>query len=236
MYYFGLKLADIYIPIAAVYAATSKLFGSYTIDKNNASENVQVLPDAKDFWLDTGKPLDAVAEYSMLSVYCSDYLLSHNRCVFHAVAFSHKDRAYLITAPPGVGKTTQMMFLQKLYPGEFHVISGDRPILERLQDNSFIVHPSPWNGKENWYGAGAKPLAGIICLERGKDNKLEQYNPKDAVLPLLPALLCSCESQDLIVRMASFEDALLRMVPVWHMINGGVPDSTDLLYRSLFMG
>ena len=56
------------------------------------------------------------------------------------------------------------------------------------------------------------------------------------MLPLLPALLCSCESQDLIVRMASFEDALLRMVPVWHMINGGVPDSTDLLYRSLFMG
>lgn len=173
-------------------------------------------------------------EASILTALASDVLLTRDRCVLHAVALRHADRAWLITAPSGVGKSTQARTLNELYPGQFSVICGDRPVLELRDDDSVFVHPSPWNGKEGWRGADGAPLAGIVCLRRGQENDIRLLSARDAVIPVFDSLIQTGRTAEGIRRAAAFEDALLRRTRVWELVNRGVPDSTRLLYETLF--
>ena len=235
---FQVKLGKTVVPIRTKFNDTMQYFGSFVYADLSLTEEqddwVCATSEAFAFWTRTGKAMDAQAECSILSLYCSDYLLGNNSCVFHAVAFTHHGKAFLITAPPGIGKSTQIRYLQSCYPNEFEIISGDRPILQKMLDDSFLVYPSPWNGKENWHGANEAPLSGIICLERGNENRIERLSPKKSILPLLPALMCSRTTEELVTRMAAFEEAIIKNVPIWKLINQGVPGSTHLLYETVF--
>lgn len=180
-----------------------------------------------------GVAFDAQSEASILTACCSDALLPYDRCIMHAVALRFRDQAWLIAAPSGVGKTTQARVLQELWPGEFSVICGDRPVLRLTDDGGVYVHPSPWNGKENWYGAAAAPLAGIVFLQRGDYDDAYQIKRRDAVIPCLQALIYSGVSEDVIRRAAAFTDQLLRRVPAYRLQSENVPGSTKLLYEEI---
>ncbi|MBQ9287785.1 MAG: hypothetical protein IJ212_05080 [Bacteroidaceae bacterium] len=104
--------------------------------------------DYKDWQSQGNQTINDFAEYSLLPIRTSDLLLSMNRCVFHAVAFKWQERAWLIAALPGTGKSTQYKNLKELYPNEISIINGDKPILEVGDKGIIMVHPSPWNGKE----------------------------------------------------------------------------------------
>ena len=173
-------------------------------------------------------------EAGAITALASDMLLQRQCCLMHAVALRHDGLAWLITAPSGVGKSTQARTLKELYPGQFSVICGDRPVLELRKDDTVFVHPSPWNGKEGWHGADGAPLGGIICLQRGAENDIRPLTPRGAVIPVLQALIHTGRTTEDIRRAAAFEDALLRRTKVWELTNRGVPDSTRLLYDTLF--
>ena len=232
-YSYTLNLSGIPLRCGFRFPETYATFGDYCTGESSAPGEISVYPAEWDFWPKTGKPTDAAAENSMMTSPCSDALLDHDRCIIHAVAFSFHGRAWLIAAPPGVGKSTQIKTLQELYPGEFSVICGDRPILQRMEDGTFLVHPSPWNGKENWYGAPAAPLAGILYLKRGEYTSLCVLSAKEAILPIYRSLICSHETEQLIRQVAAFENDLLASIPVYEYINGGVPDSSRYLYETL---
>ena len=216
------------------YDEAARYFERYMIPTDPAAPAAAVTALDWDFWKKLHVSPSAYIEYSSLTGSCSDLLLLHDRCAFHAVALRHRDRAWLIAAGSGVGKTTQLYTLQKLYPGEFSVISGDRPILELLDDGGVFVHPSPWNGKEELYGAEGAPLAGIICLRRGEEDLVEAVEPKRAVVPIYQGVIQTGETEDEIRHAAAFADALLSRVPIWDMSNRDVPGSTRLLYDTVF--
>ncbi len=232
---YQLNIAGVAVPLACRFAGTPRLFGAYA-SPDQGGEAVFVEQAGWDFWPQTGKPLDAEAEASLFTTAVSDALLQHDRCIIHAVAFRFRDRAWLMSAASGVGKSTQIRSLQELYPGEFGVICGDRPALQLMDDGTVWVHPTPWNGKENWFGAEGAPLAGIFCLTRGEETRIARLKPQKAVLPLFPALISAYETKEQIRRLAAFEDQLLRRVPVYDYCNGGVPDSTRILYQTIFAG
>ena len=205
-----------------------------------------------------GMPDCAHTEYSFLTAYCSDALMEFSRLVIHAVALRFRDRAWLICGKSGAGKSTQAKLLQQLCPGAFGIICGDRPILQFcpsesstkqpqipafLQSlnpshgapgNPILVHPSPWNGKENWYGAEAAPLAGVILLERGEENRLYCVSEEEAVIPVYLQLIQSSWEPQTIRRAAAMESAILQAVPVWKLVSRDVPDSTRLLLEAVF--
>ncbi len=234
MYSYDLYLAGVVLSCRFLYPETVRLLDKYILNPTTHCGDVYVRPYEWDFWSTTGKPINAEAEGSLLCSACSDALLLSGRCLIHAAAISFHNQSWLITAPPGIGKSTQVRTLQALYPGEFKVICGDRPALQFVESGQFIVHPTPWNGKENWFGAPAAPLAGILCLERGTKTTIERLAPRDAVLSVFSALICSRETENIIRLLAAFEDALLKSVPVYRYVNGGVPDSCHFLYQSLF--
>lgn len=193
--------------------------------------------DWKDY-ISSGWADSPHTEYSMLTPYISDALMEYDRVVMHGVALRYRDRAYLIIAHSGVGKSTQARCLQELRPGEFSVICGDRPVLEfrrgDLTENSIVVHPSPWNGKENWYGAPAAPLAGLILLERGSENKLNALSSKEAVLTTFPHFIQTYWDPEKVRKSAAMETLLLSSVPIWKLTSFQVPDSTRLLEAAIF--
>ena len=175
----------------------------------------------------------AYMEYTYFPAPISDALLPFDRCVIHAAAVRYRDRAWLLAGPSGVGKSTQIKSLQSLEPGAFGVICGDRPVLELREDGSVMVWPSPWNGKENWYGAEAAPLASIILIQRGEESKVELLSPRDAVVPVYAQLIQTGESLQTMQLAARFEDRLLQAVPTHRLTASDIPTSGQALYTHL---
>ena len=97
-----------------------------------------------------------------------------------------------------------------------------------------LVHPSPWNGKENWHGAPAAPLAGLILLERGERNRLVSLRPREAALETYPHFLQSGRDEKNLCRVAELETRLLSAVPIWRLTTREVPASTELLLEAVF--
>ena len=186
----------------------------------------------------------AHTEYNVLSFNFSDVLLDYDRVIIHGVALRWRDHAYLICAKSGTGKSTQAKYLQELRPGEFGIICGDRPVLQFCEKNSsktakvgeteIIVHPSLWNGKENWFGADAAPLAGLILLERGNENKIVSLSEREAAVLLYTQFVHTARNAQIIKKVAELETKLLHSVPIWRLTTHQVPDSTKILLETVF--
>ena len=215
-------------PEAAVFPAPDPTAPRAEIDP------VCLSPEDWAYYTARGFDASPQAEYSLLTAAFSDALMDFDRLIIHGVALCWRDRAWLICAPSGVGKSTQARWLQTLRPGEFAVISGDRPILS-FHDNEIMVHPSPWNGKEDWYGAEAAPLAGIILLQRGEENRLEALKPRKAAVSVYTQLIQTAAREKKIRQAAELTNRLLRTVPVWRLTSRQPPASTQLLLDQVFI-
>jgi len=233
---FSLSIAGLQVPLSLHHADAAAYFGTYAGPVDTlAGDSISVASFQWNAWLADGGLDDGYSEYTCLTAAVSDALLQHDRCIIHAAAFRFGASAWLIAGPPGVGKSTQVRNLQELQPGEFSVICGDRPALQ-LRDDDVFVHPSPWNGKEGWHGAGGAPLAGLILLERGEENRFFPLTPREAVFPLLSSLIHTGETEETIRRLARFADSFLGLVPVFRLCSHDIPASSELLYQSLFSG
>ncbi len=178
---------------------------------------------------------DPYVEFRTLTELSSHPLLPHGCCFFHAASFLWQKRAWLLTGPSGVGKSTQYLNWKRCFPGEITVICGDMPLLEQRTDGSVWCHPSPWNGKER---LGSKtspfaPLGGVVFLEQGAANDIAPLPVRDAILALFRQFILIPDTEDEILKLASLADSMLRSVPVWKLTNRGDEASTALLRQVL---
>lgn len=178
---------------------------------------------------------DAYVEFRTLTELSSHPLIRSGCCFIHAASFLWRGRAWLLSGPSGVGKSTQFLNWQRCFPGELTVICGDMPVLERREDGTIWVHPSPWNGKER-LGSKASPsapLGGLVLLEQGPDNHIVSLPARDAIPALFSQFILRPDTEEEILGLTSLIDALLRAVPVWKLINRGDDASTELLRQTL---
>lgn len=107
-------------------------------------------------------------------------LLEFDTFLMHGAVIAVGDKAWLFTAPSGTGKTTHINLWLKNIPGSY-VVNGDKPLIHIGDDCT--VYGTPWAGKEGMnHNVGVK-LCGIIFLNRGVDNHIEQVSLK-TVLPM----------------------------------------------------
>lgn len=172
---------------------------------------------------------DAYAEYKALLGMTSAFLTRYRCCIFHAVAFLYRGRAWLLAAPSGTGKTTQFLNWRKLYPGEITMISGDMPVLELRDDGSVVVHSSSWNGKEGVGSFQSAPLGGTILLEQGKENRIGSLSVREAIPALFGQFISEYETEDQIRAVCALMDGMLGRYPAWKLVNLGDDASTELL-------
>ncbi len=170
-------------------------------------------------------------EHMELCTHMSDLLLPFERVFFHCTAFLWHGQAWAFTAPSGTGKSTQYLLWKLLFGDEIQIICGDKPILERRNDE-FILHSSPWNGKENMGRFLSAPLGGIIFLEQADANSMERMQ-NGMALPIYSQFIYSPVDTEAIRSVCRIEDALLRTVPVWRLKNRGDRASAKLCHDTL---
>ena len=217
------------------YPETRYMFRSLPVLSRAENPDVSLTSDYLE-WIRPYFPegsSNAFIEYRCLMGQISRFLLREGCCVFHAVAFRWQDRAWLLTAPPGTGKSTQYFNWSRCFPGEIRMISGDMPVVEAREDGSVWVHPSSWNGKENLFGAKAAPLGGTVLLEQGREDRIRPLSVQDDVLPLLGQIMVFPETEEESRTMARLLEQMLRAAPAWKLVNLGGDDSTRLLRQTL---
>lgn len=237
--YYKFECAGINIYYSFNYEETINFFRDYINGLYNDINGVYINL-SKDYldenrWLiSENEKSNAFLEYKCLMLATGNSLLEYNRAVFHSVAVLWKDYAWIITAPSGTGKTTQIRHWKKILGKNAVIINGDKPIIEVRNDNSVWVYSSPWRGKEHAGSPGLKaPLGGIVLLQQGNSNKIQRISESDAVIPLFSEFISYPENPLQIRKQAEILNSILDSVPVWKLINLGDLDSAMLTINTL---
>lgn len=175
---------------------------------------------------------DEYVEYKGLLYLTALYLLEYQCCIMHAVAFLWRGKAWLLTAESGTGKTTQYLNWTRLFPDEIEMISGDMPVLD-FRTDKIIVHPSPWNGKENIGSSVSGELGGIVILKQGSDNRIKDTDTEEGILTLFRQFTALPETATQIHALAGMVERIMADVPIWSFTNTGTDTSTCILRESL---
>lgn len=245
MFYYKGNFAETEIKYAFRHAETAGFFGDYlttclgkedsACEEIRCDDTVQVPFADLRYWDEKwGFPESPSSEFGLSVFHTCNHLLKKKRVVFHAAAFMWQGKSYLLTAPSGTGKTTQLKNLLSLYGNDVHILNGDKPILRVLESGDILVCPSPWKGKERWGDDKTYAiLAGIIVLEQAKENVLRKLTIREAIPLLLQRFLFIADSREVVLAAASVEEAILKTVPVWHFKNSGDLASTRLLGKTV---
>lgn len=227
-----INIAGISAQITIVYPKTQKYFKKYTAEENVIGRQLDFTTKAlsEEAIAQEASRLSSdlsFAEFSLLLEQVANPVLRHDRFFFHGAAFIWHDRAFLFTGKSGTGKSTQLKHWLSLFPEETEVINGDKPVIEQ-RGKSFIVHPSPWTGKEGLNGSHSAELGGIILLEQGDQDEFFPLEKKKAVFPLFLQFLYKAEDRESVELVCGYESALLNNAPVFKLINTGTKESALL--------
>lgn len=232
---YTIKLADQKIHLKFYYKQTIKLYRDFIHSRYIGNDVIGVSDKEVEIFHENnpGYKWNFRAESKCLTSLVSDALMTYNRLAFHSVAFLWNQKAWLITAPSGTGKTTQYQNLKKLYGNEIKIICGDNPVLHFQDDGIIMVYPSPWNGKENYSGTESAPLAGIILLIQSEKNRIERLLPCDAVVPIFREINTYSRTPELVRQMFRLEEKMITTVPIWKFENTGNLESSKCLMKCL---
>ena len=190
---FTINLAKVNIEINSIYDEVYTLCKDYLCD-NTPDFKVEIIPEDIAFEREKSKR-EAAAEHipyidfkdsylETLAVYRKivTNLLNYNAFLMHGAVIGLGGKAYMFTAPSGVGKTTHTRLWLEAFKDAF-IINGDKPIL-RFEDDKVYACGTPWAGKEGQNKNVSLPLCGISILTRGKENEIAPI-PFSTVYPLI---------------------------------------------------
>ena len=186
-------------------------------------------------WLVNPKEMSpSFLEFQALMLETGNCLLKYHRALFHGAALLWRGFAWIITAPSGTGKTTQLRLWKKLLKNDIRIINGDKPLLWCRDDGSVSVFSSPWRGKERYGVKGlTAPLGGIILLSQNQKNEIRRLRPEEAVLPLYMEFITFPETKEQILLQAELLRGILETIPVWKLDNLGDEASAELTLNTI---
>lgn len=224
------------VRLALTIPGTRRLFGEYLTEAEGETFDIRLTRDymEENRWIVTPQTRDDFLEFQTLMLATANHLLAHDRALFHGVSFLWRGRAWIITAPSGTGKTTQLRHWLGMLPREVQVINGDKALLECRADGTVWVHSSPWRGKER-IGVPRRggPLGGVILLEQGEENIITRLSPADAVFDLFVEFISIPETVEQIRLQRDILEKMLDAAPVWKLINRGDEASARLTQDTL---
>ena len=109
-------------------------------------------------------------------------LLSRNVLFLHASQVLYENKGILFTAPSGTGKTTQAKLWRQYRNAQ--IICNDRTLLRKM-DQRWLTYGYPYDGSEPVRSDQTYPLACIVLLQQGSENKILRLNPAKAISRLM---------------------------------------------------
>lgn len=114
-----------------------------------------------------------------------DILLSFGAAIIHSSFIIKDGKAILFTADKQVGKSTQASLWQQ-YAGA-KIMNGDRAAIKR-KDGALYAFGVPFCGSSDICENGQAPVAAIVELSQGKENRLYPLSPPQAFRCILGKL------------------------------------------------
>lgn len=143
-------------------------------------------------------------------------LLKYDGMMLHASAVELNGKAYLFSAPSGIGKSTHTRLWQKVFGSDAIVFNDDKPALRRL-DGIWYAYGTPWCGKDGINQNRKVPLAGICFLKQGSENKIRRLDSAEAVQNLVWQTKRRFKLMESLDRMLPLVDSIVRNIPVFEM-------------------
>lgn len=160
-----------------------------------------------------------------------EWAAKHNAIMFHSSAVAVEDRAYLFTAPPGVGKSTHVGLWRSVFGEKATVINDDKPIV-RLIDSRLYACGSPWNGSHNLGSPISVPIAGICRLERGAQNVIVPLPAHQASVTVMSGTYLPPPSQGL-DEVLEMIDLIVTQIPIWKLKCNMNPCAAVVSYEAM---
>lgn len=142
-------------------------------------------------------------------------LVSFDGFVLHASAVSYKGRAYLFSAPSGMGKSTHTSIWQRVFGSDAVIINDDKPAIRKIGDTIYACG-TPWSGKSDINENIKVPLAGICFLSRGSVNKIEKIGGNLALYMILNQTM-RLPFPEFMDSLLSLTDTVMSRIPVYRM-------------------
>lgn len=175
MAHFKIKVADLLVDVVAKGELTARICEPYLVDSAFTDISIYATPAQIKKKMDSMPiPLtEEQAECICLHENLALKLVYHDAFVLHASLVSYKGKGYAIVAPRGVGKTVHTNMWKAKFGDDVTIINGDKPILRRQSDGTYLAYGTPWCGKEGQGVNAAVPLCGICLLSRGSRDLIK---------------------------------------------------------------
>jgi hypothetical protein len=214
MAHFKIKVADLLVDVVARSELTARICEPYLVDSAFTDISIYATPaQIKKKIASMPIPLtEEEAECICLHENLALRLVYHDAFVLHAALLSYKGRGYAIVAPRGVGKTVHANLWQKRFGDDVKIINGDKPILRRQSNGTYLAYGTPWCGKEGQGINTSVPLCGICLLSRGARNIVRPVNAEGYVSGIIRQVVFPTDTPSMI-RGAHLLGDLIRTVP-----------------------
>ncbi len=105
-------------------------------------------------------------------------IVEHGGCLLHSSTVVMDGKAYMFSAPPGVGKSTHTSLWLKEFGGRAHILNDDKPAIRGF-DGVFYACGTPFSGKSDLSVNEKVPVGAICFIERAKENTIERLGAKE---------------------------------------------------------
>lgn len=162
------------------------------------------LPEFERFFYDSADILNVIGMEALL--------LRQGGLLLHAALIRWQSRGILFSAPSGTGKSTQADLWQTFMGSR--TLNGDRAGI-RCVNGAWTAFGMPFAGTSGIYRNESAPIAAVVTLEQGPQNRIRRLSPLEAVRKLLPE--CSCRRWDpgFMDETLSLLLSLVRQIPVY---------------------
>lgn len=141
-------------------------------------------------------------------------LLLRDTFQLHASVIDWQGKGILFSAPSGTGKSTQAE-LWRIHEDAL-IINGDRGLL-RLTDQGFWVYGSPYAGSSGIFTNRSAPIACIVTLSQGPENRLHRLGALEAFRSLYKESTVPLWDKASVARSTELLLRLVDSVPIYHL-------------------
>ena len=138
-------------------------------------------------------------------------MMEHNRFFLHASAVIYQGKAYLFSAPSGVGKSTHAALWQQYFGAK--LLNGDKVLIE-VRDGQCIAHGSPVAGSSGIYERDSAPIAAVYLLKQEKENRIIPIPMRGALMALYSEAIKDSKDPAFNAKLLDLIEKMLICVPV----------------------
>jgi hypothetical protein len=234
MAHFKIKVADLLVDVVTKGELTARICEPYLVDSAFTDISIYATPaEIKKKIASMPIPLtEEMAECICLHEKLALKLVYHDAFVLHGALLSYQGRGYAIVAPRGVGKTVHAQMWLSRFGKDVVVINGDKPILRRQSDGSYLAYGTPWCGKEGMGVNTAVSLRGICLLSRGERDVVRPVTPEGYINGIIRQVVFPTDTPSMI-RGAHLLGDLIRAVPAIQADCTPTENAAELVMQAL---